>query len=92
MASTNFGQSKSDSSTTRPLPPAGDGGVHRTQLIEKKKRKRKKQKDFSFFLSSSLWEEMWVEIQKPEIAEQYHYSMALRLSTSSATPATSARG
>jgi hypothetical protein len=45
--------------------------MHRTQLNENKKDFSFCRKDFSVFLSFSLWEEMWVEIQTAQIAEQY---------------------
>jgi hypothetical protein len=55
--------------------------MHRTQSKKKEKRKRKTKRYFSFSLSLSLsffslslsdvWEEIWIETEKPEIAEQY---------------------
>jgi hypothetical protein len=53
--------------------------MHRTQSKKKEKRKRKTKRYFSFSLSlsffslslSDVWEEIWIETEKPEIAEQY---------------------
>jgi len=50
-----FGGGARASDATRPPNPGGAGGMHRTQMIEKKRKK-----DFLSFLSFSLclWEEM----------------------------------
>jgi hypothetical protein len=47
-----------------PFARAAAGGMYRTQLFE---TKRKSEKVSLFFLSFSVWEEMWVEIEISDI-------------------------
>jgi len=62
----------SDSDAARPSSRRGEGGSTGPSQLKIKKKSRKKEKK----ISSDLWEEMWVQAEKSEIAQYYQCMMA----------------